>query len=80
MNPLLRRPVVKHGINGWRVVFRGRSVYSFWKQVADVERKETKRYLEALYVLKLRPMMMAVNTKVGNILVLPVPSLPRPAG
>lgn len=30
------------------------SVYSFWKRVSNLDRAETKRYLEALYVLKLR--------------------------
>lgn len=30
------------------------SVYSFWKRVSDLDRSEAKRYLEALYVLKLR--------------------------
>lgn len=36
------------------------SVYSFWKRVSNLDRAETKRYLEALYVLKMRPMIQGV--------------------
>lgn len=36
------------------------SVYSFWKHVSDLERRETKRYLEMLYVLLMRPLVDAM--------------------
>lgn len=37
------------------------SVYSFWKHVSNLERSETKRYLEMLYVLRLRPLIEKVD-------------------
>ena len=37
------------------------SVYSFWKHVSNLERSETKRYLEMLYVLRLRPLIEKVR-------------------
>lgn len=37
------------------------SVYSFWKHVSNLERSETKRYLELLYVLRLRPLIEKVG-------------------
>lgn len=37
------------------------SVYSFWKHVSNLERSETKRYLEMLYVLRLRPLIEKVG-------------------
>jgi len=37
------------------------SVYSFWKHVSNLERSETKRYLEMLYVLRLRPLIKEVR-------------------
>jgi hypothetical protein len=36
------------------------SVYSFWKRVSNLDRAETKRYLEMLYVLRLRPLIEKV--------------------
>lgn len=36
------------------------SVYSFWKHVTNLERSETKRYLEMLYVLKMRALIEKV--------------------
>ena len=37
------------------------NVYSFWKHVSNLERSETKRYLEMLYVLRLRPLIKEVG-------------------
>jgi sucrose synthase len=37
------------------------SVYSFWKRVSNLDRAETKRYLEMLYVLRLRPLIEKVR-------------------
>lgn len=37
------------------------SVYSFWKHVSNLDRAETKRYLEMLYVLRLRPLIEKVS-------------------
>jgi hypothetical protein len=36
------------------------SVYGFWKRVSNLERAETKRYLEMLYALKLRSLIERV--------------------
>eukprot|EP00775_Hariotina_reticulata_P011337 gene11337-11486_t len=36
------------------------SVYSFWKHVSNLERSETRRYLEMMYVLRLRPLIEKV--------------------
>jgi hypothetical protein len=41
------------------------SVYSFWKHVSNLERSETKRYLEMLYVLRLRPLIEKVREWLG---------------
>lgn len=35
-------------------------VYSFWKHSTSIDRRETKKYLEALYICKLRPMIQAM--------------------
>jgi sucrose synthase len=35
-------------------------VYGFWKRVSNLERAETKRYLEMLYALKLRSLIERV--------------------
>ena len=32
-------------------------VYSFWRHVTNLERQESKEYLELLYKMLLRPMM-----------------------
>ena len=32
-------------------------VYSFWKFVSNLDRRETRRYLEMLYILKMRPLI-----------------------
>ncbi len=37
-----------------------RSIYSFWKRVSDLERAETKRYLEMFYTLRMRPLVAAM--------------------
>lgn len=42
------------------------SVYSFWKHVSNLERSETKRYLEMLYVLRLRPLIEQVPLSVDE--------------
>jgi sucrose synthase len=36
-------------------------VYGFWKYVSDLERGETKRYLEMLYGLQYRPLARSVG-------------------
>lgn len=36
-------------------------VYGFWKYVSDLERRETRRYLEMFYGLQLRPLAMALR-------------------
>lgn len=41
------------------------SVYSFWKHVSNLDRSETKRYLEMLYVLRLRPLIEKVRSRTG---------------
>jgi sucrose synthase len=33
-------------------------VYFFWRHVTNLERQESKEYLEVLYKMLLRPMMM----------------------
>lgn len=40
-------------------------VYGFWKYVSNLERRETRRYLEMFYALKLRSL---VNWKLKSIL------------
>lgn len=42
------------------------SVYSFWKHVSNLERSETKRYLEMLYVLRLRPLIKEVPLTIDD--------------
>lgn len=42
------------------------SVYSFWKHVSNLDRSETKRYLEMLYVLRLRPLIEKVPLTVDD--------------
>ncbi|WIA12982.1 hypothetical protein OEZ85_006594 [Tetradesmus obliquus] len=42
------------------------SVYSFWKRVSNLDRAETKRYLEMLYVLRLRPLIEKVPLAVDD--------------
>lgn len=32
-------------------------VYSFWKYVSKLERRETRRYLEMFYILKFRDLV-----------------------
>jgi sucrose synthase len=36
-------------------------VYGFWRYVSDLERKETRRYLEMLYTLQFRPLAAAME-------------------
>ena len=40
-------------------------IYGFWKYVTNLERAETRRYLEMFYGLQLRPLMTAVGTGSG---------------
>eukprot|EP00878_Enallax_costatus_P037544 GHUV01042415.1.p1 GENE.GHUV01042415.1~~GHUV01042415.1.p1 ORF type:complete len:205 (+),score=62.21 GHUV01042415.1:212-826(+) len=42
------------------------SVYSFWKHVSNLERSETKRYLEMFYCLRLRPLIEKVPLSVDE--------------
>jgi sucrose synthase len=36
-------------------------VYGFWKYVSNLDRRETRRYLEMLYALKYRKMVRAMT-------------------
>jgi sucrose synthase len=36
-------------------------VYGFWKYVTDLERAETRRYLEMLYGLQYRPLAASMD-------------------
>lgn len=36
-------------------------MYSFWKYVSKLERRESRRYLEMFYALKLRPLVAKVT-------------------
>ncbi|BDA49039.1 Sucrose synthase 2 [Coccomyxa sp. Obi] len=36
-------------------------IYSFWKYVSDLERRETKRYLQMFYILMMRPLIAKVK-------------------
>ena len=36
-------------------------IYGFWRHVSDLERRETKRYLEMLYALQFRPLANALR-------------------
>jgi sucrose synthase len=38
-------------------------VYGFWRYVSDLERKETRRYLEMLYTLQFRPLAAAMEAE-----------------
>jgi sucrose synthase len=37
-------------------------VYSFWKYVSKLERRETRRYLEMFYILKYRDLVSDTDT------------------
>lgn len=39
---------------------RGR-MHSFWKYVSDLERRETRRYLQMFYILMMRPLIAKVK-------------------
>ena len=54
------------------------SVYSFWKRVSNLDRAETKRYLEALYVLKLRPLIERVPPQQEEEEAPATPASPQP--
>ncbi|GBF98480.1 sucrose synthase [Raphidocelis subcapitata] len=55
------------------------SVYSFWKRVSNLDRAETKRYLEALYVLKMRPLIEKVPLQADTEEEAPLtPTSPQP--
>jgi sucrose synthase len=36
-------------------------MHSFWKYVSDLERRETRRYLQMFYILMMRPLIAKVN-------------------
>ncbi|EIE18920.1 sucrose synthase [Coccomyxa subellipsoidea C-169] len=36
-------------------------IYSFWKYVSDLERRETRRYLQMFYILMMRPLIAKVE-------------------
>jgi sucrose synthase len=36
-------------------------VYGFWRHVTDLDRAETRRYLEMLYALQYRPLAAAIE-------------------
>lgn len=42
-------------------------MYSFWKYVSKLERRESRRYLEMFYALKLRPLIAKVTSPVANV-------------
>jgi hypothetical protein len=44
-------------------------VYSFWKYVSKLERRETRRYLEMFYILKYRDLVSDTDTTFLCILV-----------
>ena len=54
------------------------SVYGFWKHVSNLERSETKRYLEMLYVLKMRPLIEKVPLQKDEEEVPNTPTSPQP--
>lgn len=37
-------------------------IYGFWKFVSDLERQETKRYLDMFYHLQFRPLARTLQT------------------
>ena len=37
-------------------------VYSFWKYVSKLERRETRRYLEMFYILKFRDLVSDITS------------------
>ncbi|XP_057963751.1 sucrose synthase 2 [Malania oleifera] len=41
-------------------------VYTFWKYVSKLERRETRRYLEMFYILKLRDLVKSVPRAIDN--------------
>ena len=36
-------------------------LYGFWRHATNLERTETRRYLEMLYVLQFRPLAQAIR-------------------
>ena len=38
-------------------------VYGFWKFVSDLERTETRRYLDMFYALQYRPLAQKIQTE-----------------
>ena len=36
-------------------------LHSFWKYVSDLERRETRRYLQMFYILMMRPLIAKVK-------------------
>lgn len=43
-------------------------VCSFWKYVSDLERRETKRYLQMFYILMMRPLIAKVQCEPYNVI------------
>ena len=39
-------------------------VYSFWKYVSNLDKADTRRYLEMLYVTKMRPLIEQASLSV----------------
>ena len=46
-------------------------VYGFWKYVSNLDRRETRRYLEMLYALKYRKMVRAIPLRSTTLTILP---------
>jgi hypothetical protein len=42
-------------------------VYSFWKYVSKLERRETRRYLEMFYILKFRDLVCIFVVSLGVV-------------
>jgi sucrose synthase len=38
-------------------------IYGFWRYVSDLERMETKRYLEMFYALQFRPLAKELESQ-----------------
>ena len=44
-------------------------VYGFWKYVSNLDRRETRRYLEMLYALKYRKMVRAMTLRSTTLII-----------
>ena len=45
-------------------------MYSFWKYVSKLERRESRRYLEMFYALKLRPLVAKVTIRSAVLVIM----------